>query len=138
MSKSKSIFTQIRLGDLPGTILHEEPDVFVTMTIAPHNPGHCLIIPTEEVGSFEEVSPEVFARMMAIAQQFARLYKGIYASPKVALVAAGLEVEHTHIHLFPMYDEADLAPSHVQHPGVEAIQAEADKIREALKEQPIT
>lgn len=134
---SKSIFTQIRLGEVPGTILHEEADIFVIMTIAPHNPGHCLIIPIEEVGSFEDVPPEVFTRMMLVAQQLGKIYKTIYKSPKVALIAAGLEVEHTHLHLFPVYDEEDISFSSAQHPSTEAIRVEADRIRQALKGQPI-
>jgi diadenosine tetraphosphate (Ap4A) HIT family hydrolase len=107
------------------------------MTIAPHSPGHCLIIPTDQVSNFEDVPAEVFARMMLVAQQLGRVLKRLYASPKVAMIAAGMEVEHTHIHLFPLHQESDISFSAAKHPPMTEITAEADKIRAALKDDPI-
>jgi diadenosine tetraphosphate (Ap4A) HIT family hydrolase len=133
----KSVFTKVRQGELPGEVLLEEDNLFVMMTIAPHSPGHCLIIPTDQVSNFEDVPAEVFARMMLVAQQLGRVLKRLYASPKVAMIAAGMEVEHTHIHLFPLHQESDISFSAAKHPPMTEITAEADKIRAALKDDPI-
>lgn len=133
-----SIFTKIRLGKIPGEIIYQDDLVFVIMTVAPHNPGHCLVIPIEEIRNFEELPEKLYVRVMLIAQKLARIERKLYDCPKVALAAAGLEVDHTHIHLFPLYSEKDMDPDSAKHPSFEKIQAEARKLRAAIQESPLT
>lgn len=134
----KSIFTKIRLGEVPGEIIYQDETVFVIMTIAPHNPGHCLVIPVEEIADFEELPDLLFQRIMKVAKHLARIEKKLYGSPKVALAVAGMEVDHTHIHIFPLYQETDMNPAAAQHPPAAEISTEADKLRSALQESPIS
>jgi len=133
-----SVFTKIRKGEIPGEIIYRDERVFVVMTIAPHNPGHCLVIPVDEIGNFEEVPSDLYLHLMKVAQQIARIQRKVYRSPKVAMIAAGMEVEHTHIHLFPLYSEADIAFTSAKHPDFSELQAEGDKLRTAIEEHPIT
>ncbi|MFO0955813.1 MAG: HIT family protein [Candidatus Saccharibacteria bacterium] len=134
---SKSIFTQIREGDMPGEIIYRGEQVFAMMTIAPHNPGHCLVIPVEEIADFEELPDALFQHVMSVAKQLAQIEKRLYGCPKVALAVAGMEVDHTHIHIYPLYAESDMNPAAAKHPPMEEVAAEADKIRAALRENPI-
>jgi len=134
----KSIFTKIREGEVPGgEIIYQDELVFVLMTIAPHNPGHCLVIPVEEITNFEDVPEETYLHMMRIARALARLERKLYGSPKVAMIAAGMEVEHTHIHIFPLYSEADIAFTSAKHPDFSEVRVEAQKLRRAIKESPL-
>lgn len=134
---SKSIFTQVREGVVPGEVIYQDDQVFAMMTIAPHNPGHCLVIPVEEIADFEELPVELFQRVMSVAKQLARIEKTLYGCPKIALAVAGMEVDHTHIHIYPLYNESDMNPAAAKHPPMAEISAEADKIRAALKGTPI-
>jgi diadenosine tetraphosphate (Ap4A) HIT family hydrolase len=128
-----SIFTQIRLGKIPGEILYQDEYVFVIMTIAPHNPGHCLVIPVDEIPDFEALPDSLFDRVMHLAKMIAQVQKRLYGCPKVALAVAGMEVDHTHIHIYPLYAESDMNPAAAQHPPVSEIRAEANKLRAAIQ-----
>lgn len=132
-----SVFTQIRLGKVPGEIIYQDDLVFAIMTIAPHNPGHCMIIPVEQTADFEALPVEIYHHLMDVAQQMARILKKIYSPPKVALAIVGMEVAHVHVHLFPLYAEAEMNPAAAKHPPFDEIAAEAKKIRQALSETPI-
>lgn len=132
-----SVFTKIRRGEIPGEVIYEDDMVFAIMTIAPHNPGHCMIVPIEQVADFEALPHNTYQRLMDVAQQMARRLKKIYSPPKVALAIVGMEVAHVHVHLFPLYAEAEMNPAAAKHPAFEEITAEAEKIRQALSETPI-
>ncbi len=132
-----SVFTKIRQGEVPGEVIYQDERVFVIMTIAPHNPGHCLVIPVDEVGNFEEVPEDLYLHLMKVVQQLAKIQRKVYGSPKVAMIAAGMEVEHTHIHLFPLNSELDIAFTSAKHPDYSEVQTEARKLRAAIEESPI-
>jgi len=132
-----SIFTQIRLGEIPGEVLFQDEHVFVVMTIAPHNPGHCLVIPIQEIADFEVLPTEIYSRLMSVAQQIAQVQKQVYNSPKIALAAVGMSIDHVHIHVFPLYDETDINTGRAQVVELDKISPEADKIRTILMEAPI-
>lgn len=131
-----SVFTKIRNGEIPGEIIYEDDWVFVIMTIAPHNPGHCLVIPIKETANFEDVPKARYDHMMRVVRWLAQLERQLYKSPKVAMIAAGMEVEHTHIHVFPLYSETDIAFTSAKHPEFSMIQEEAQKLRVAISERP--
>ncbi|MDQ5944278.1 MAG: histidine triad family protein [Patescibacteria group bacterium] len=131
-----SVFTKIRLREIPGEIIYQDELIFVPMTIAPHNPGHCLVVPIEEIGNFEEVPEKLYLHIMKVAQHIARVQRRLYDCPKVALAAVGMSVDHTHIHVFPLYAEKDMDPDSAKQPPAEEIALEADRLRTALKENP--
>lgn len=137
MSES-SIFTRIRVHELPGEVLYEDNDLFIIMTIRPHNPGHCLVIPVVEEVDLIACTPELTDKLMRAARHMMSVQKQLYDSPRVALVAAGLEVEHTHLHVFPLYESSDLDTSRAQPVDATSLQAEAAKLRAALEDTPIS
>lgn len=97
-----SIFTQIMQRELPGYFVWEDELAVAIMTIAPINPGHILVIPRKEIDHWDDLPPELANHLMKVAQILARALKMAYSPERVGLVIAGLEVSHTHIHLFPV------------------------------------
>lgn len=132
-----SIFTRIRLGEVPGEIIYQNDHLFVIMTIQPHNPGHCLVIPVEQLTDLITCGPDVAERLMSAARHLMRLEQAIYNSPRVALVSAGLEVDHAHLHVFPLYENSDLSPAKAHSVAPGDLKDEADKLRAALNTDPI-
>jgi diadenosine tetraphosphate (Ap4A) HIT family hydrolase len=96
-----------------------------------------MVVPVEQIADFETLPPKTYRHLMDVAQQMARRLKKIYSPPKVALAIVGMEVAHVHVHLFPLYAEAEMNPAAAKHPSFEEISAEADKLRQALSETPI-
>ena len=134
---SESIFTKIRLGIIPGEIVFENNTVFVIMTITPHNPGHCLVIPVKQSADLLQCDLTTREELFRIAHHMMKIESEIYKSPRVALVAAGLEVDHTHLHVFPIYQNADLDPGQAKTVDFSLIQKEANKLRQQLIQDPI-
>lgn len=132
-----SVFTQVREKLLPGHILYQDEVVFVMLSIAPHNPGHMLIVPVEECTDMTELTDLQLVRLMGVSQQCMVLTKELYGAPRAALLAAGLEVDHTHIHVFSLYTNADLDHDSVKIATPSELATEADRIKTYLTEHPI-
>jgi histidine triad (HIT) family protein len=128
-----SVFSKIRKAEIPGELLYEDDKCFVILTIGPHNPGHMLVVPIDEIADWEQLPTEIFTRMMKVAQFFGRATKEIYKCPKVALVSVGFEVQHVHIHVFSLFETADIDHTKNKQASSEELALEADKIREYIK-----
>ncbi|WP_299593421.1 HIT family protein [uncultured Microbulbifer sp.] len=129
-----SIFTQIINGDLPGHFIWRDDVAVAIMTIAPIKPGHCLVIPVEEINHWDDVPEEITAHLMAVASKLAKAQKKVYSPERVGMMVAGIEVPHTHYHLVPMDEIADLDFALQQQAEPEALAAEAAKLRRALED----
>ncbi|MBP9827117.1 HIT family protein [Candidatus Saccharibacteria bacterium] len=134
---SLSIFSRVRLGEIPGEIVYRDNDIFIMMTIAPNNPGHMLVIPVLEIANLEELPEAIYSKMLLISRQCMIAVKKIYSSPKAALVVVGFQVPHAHIHIFPLYSELEINPAHAKPTELSLIKQEADKIRAYFSEHPI-
>jgi histidine triad (HIT) family protein len=130
-----SVFTKIRLGEMPGEVLYSDDICFVILSITPNNPGHMLLIPIEEVADWQEIKPEVFSHMMGLAQKLGKITKKIYNPPKIGLSCVGFEVSHVHIHIFSLYKIGDIDHGKARATTPEAMRVEADKIRAELQEE---
>ncbi len=104
-----TLFTKILDGDLPGRFVHRDELCAAFLTIAPLNPGHTLVVPVAEVDHWDDLEPELAAHLFLVAQRVAKAIKIVYAPTRVALVIAGLEVPHSHLHVVGIDSEAELS-----------------------------
>lgn len=127
-----SIFTKIINGDLPGHFVWRDEVAVAIMTIAPVKPGHCLVIPVDEIDHWDDVPADISAHLMEVASKVAKAQKKVYSPKRVGVMVAGIEVPHTHYHLVPIDEIADLDFALQKPAEPEALAAEAVKLREAL------
>ena len=132
---SESVFTKMLKGEIPREITYQDDTCFVIPTIAPHNPGHCLVITNEQIENWEDLDAKTFIHTMRIAQETAKVIKRVYQCPKVGISTVGFEVPHVHIHLIPLYKLSDADHSKAKPTDLEEVQPDAKKIREAIKIQ---
>lgn len=104
-----SIFTRIIAGDLPGTFVHRDDDLVVFMTINPISRGHALVVPTAEVDQWTDVDPRTRSRLFEVAHAVGEAQKRAFSCDRVALIIAGFEVPHTHLHVIPANDMGDVS-----------------------------
>ncbi|ALO47596.1 HIT family protein [Pseudohongiella spirulinae] len=133
-----SLFTQIRLGQLPGHLLWDDGRCFAILTIKPINEGHLQLIPHEEVDHWDDMSPELTAHIFQVASTLSKTLRKLFPCEKTGLMIAGLEVRHAHLHLFPINAISDLDFSKAKDRADDAQKLTADKIRAALQEQGLT
>ena len=103
-----TIFTRIMDGELPGRFVHRDDTCVAFLSIAPIRTGHTLVVPIEEVDHWLDLTPDVAAHLMQVAQRIGRAQMEAFRPTRVGLIIAGMEVPHTHLHVIPIDSESDL------------------------------
>ena len=128
-----TIFTRIIAGEIPGTFVHRDDQCVVFMSINPLAPGHALVVPIVECDHWVDLSESLVAHLFAVAHRVGRAQQQAFACDKVALIIAGYEVPHTHLHVIPTTNMSQLnfanAAAGV---GRDELQAGADAISAQL------
>lgn len=132
---TETIFTKIRLGKIPGEVVYKGDNCFVMLTIEPHNPGHVLVVPNEQIADWQDLPADTWLEMMKVAQMLGRVIKKIYTPPKVALCAVGFDILHVHIHVFSLFEISDIDHTKAKLVSMGVVSAEASKIRSELNNQ---
>lgn len=129
-----SVFTKIMRGDIPGEIIYQDDQCVVMMTIEPFSPGHCLVVPRQQVNHLWDADNELYQHLMMVAKDIAQAMRRAYNYPRIGQMVEGFGVPHAHIHLFGLTDGLEkviVTCSHAQ-ATAEELKTEADKIRSAL------
>jgi histidine triad (HIT) family protein len=112
------------------------------MDIQPANPGHVLIVPNRHATYLADLDEESGAHMFRVAQRVAQAlrHSGIRCEGVNLFLAdgeaAGQEVFHVHLHVFPRFrgDGFGLrfGPHYPERPARAELDALAEKVRAAL------
>ncbi len=137
------IFCRIAAGELPASIVYEDHQALAFLDIQPFTPGHMLVIPKVHAENLIDLSTEAACHMMRVGQTLdLALRRSDLRCEAVTMfladgAAAGQDVKHVHLHVFPRYVEDGLQlsfdPVFRQQPGREQLNADAEKIRRALE-----
>jgi histidine triad (HIT) family protein len=128
-----SVFSKIIAGELPGRFVHQDDLAVAFLTIAPITPGHTLVVPREEIDQWTDASPELLLHLTGLGQRIGQAVKSVFAAPRSALIVAGFEVPHLHLHVLPAWDMSDLDFAKADNdPDPAAMDDAAEKIRAAL------
>lgn len=130
-----SIFTKILAGELPGHYVWKDDTCFAIMTIQPIRAGHLIVIPNQAVNHWDDVPPAIAAHLMQVSQLIAKGIKAVVPCKRVGVTVIGLEVPHTHIHLIPIDDMADMDFKNARALPQDELAATAARIRQALVRQ---
>lgn len=96
----ESVFTKILKHEIPGEIVYEDAIAAVILTIEPITPGHCLVIPKNQVDSLWDLESEMYHHLLDIAKRMARKIETVYDYKRVGMIVEGFGVPHAHIHVF--------------------------------------
>jgi diadenosine tetraphosphate (Ap4A) HIT family hydrolase len=135
LSDMASVFTKIINGELPGRFVYEDDDIVAFLTIAPITVGHTLVVPRAEIDNWQDVEPEVFARVMEVSQLIGKAVVKAFPAERAGVIIAGLEVPHLHVHVFPTNNLADFGFANAdQNPSAQSLDDAQAKIKAALAE----
>jgi histidine triad (HIT) family protein len=104
-----SVFTRIIAGELPGTFVFTDEVCVAFMTINPIARGHLLVVPRIEIDQWTDLPDDVSQHCFAIAKRIAKAQKQVLRCDRVALIIAGFEVPHCHLHVIPASTIADVS-----------------------------
>lgn len=102
-----TIFTRIVNGEIPCYKVAETDRFLAFLDITPRTKGHTLCIPKTEVDYIFDMEDQELADLMLFSKKVAHALKAVVPCKKVGVAVVGLEVPHTHVHLFPMNDMSD-------------------------------
>ena len=106
---SDCVLCQLLAGELPVTFVYRDEECAALMDIQPVNHGHVLVIPTKHVPYLADLDSETAGHLMQHAQRIAAaIRKTDVQCEGIDLFladgeAAGQEVFHVHLHVFPRY-----------------------------------
>ena len=113
----------------------EDDDVVAFLTIAPVTQGHVLVVPRAEVDQWQDVDPDLFAKVTAVARNLGQAVRKAFDAPRAGLLIAGLEVPHLHVHVFPAYDMGNFDISGADtSPSSESLDEAQTKLKSALRD----
>lgn len=104
-----TLFTRIIDGEIPGRFVWSDEVCVAFATIAPISDGHVLVVPRAEVDRFTAASDELLAHLMSVAKIIGAAQETAFGAPRAALLVAGFEVPHLHLHVLPAWGEAHLS-----------------------------
>lgn len=102
------IFCKIASKSIPAHIVYEDDDVIAFLDINPIRPGHVQLIPRMHYPYFDELTPELAAKIMHRGQRIARAMKNIHGVARVGFVFTGSDIAHVHAHLVPLVGATDI------------------------------
>jgi len=91
-------------------ILYKDEYCFMVMNKYPYTPGHFMIIPHTHTDKLEELDPEVWLHMSALAQRGVKLLKeglnaqGVNIGMNLGKAGGAGIAEHIHMHLVPRWE----------------------------------
>jgi histidine triad (HIT) family protein len=106
-----SVFTKIIAGELPGTFVHRDEHAVAIMTINPINTGHVLVIPRVEVDRWTDLPVDATSHLFALAHRIGNAQIRAFGCQRSALIIAGFEVPHVHLHSPTFLSKTPLATS---------------------------
>jgi histidine triad (HIT) family protein len=103
-----TIFSRIIAGELPGHFVYRDDTVVAFLSIGPITTGHTLVVPVAEVDHWIDLDDDTVAHLNVVAKRVGRAQVAAFGAERVALIIAGLEVPHTHLHVLPIHTESDI------------------------------
>lgn len=130
-----TVFTKIIDGEIPGRFVWADDRCVVFATIAPITDGHVLVVPRAEVEQYTDAPEDLLAHLSAVAKTVGLAQQAAWGAPRAAVLVAGFEVPHLHLHVLPAWDESSLRFDNARSdvPAAE-LDAAAERLRGALRD----
>ncbi|MSO86794.1 MAG: HIT family protein [Acidimicrobiia bacterium] len=129
-----TIFTRVIDGEIPGRFVWRDETTVAFLPVALLAPGHTLVVPIAPVDHWIDLAPEANAHLWRVAQTISRALDKIYRPLKVGVLVVGEEVPHTHVHLVPFTDLAQMSFANVDSsPAAEVLDRQAEALRVGLR-----
>lgn len=129
------IFCKIASGDIPASKVYEDDVAVAFIDLHPLNPGHTIVIPKEHSSTFLDMSSSAYGVLMERVHTIAEKVHTAFPTTRLSVLIKGFDVAHTHVHLIPLNEDAELVFS--KHSGLppeaprEAREEMAEKIKNA-------
>lgn len=109
-----TVFTKIIQGEIPGRFVWSDDVCVAFATINPISPGHMLVVPRAEVAKYSDADDDLLAHLARVTKYLSKAIERAFDAPRAAIIVAGFEVPHLHLHVIPAWGEAELSFENAQ------------------------
>lgn len=107
-----TVFMKIVRREIPATIVYEDAHTLAFLDIAPHAPGHTLVIPKKPVRNIFDADDSTLAAIMHTIHLVAPAVRDAVGARGVHInsnheAEAGQEIFHLHFHIIPRHARED-------------------------------
>lgn len=129
------VFCKIVKGEIPSFKVFEDENYLAFLDIRPFKEGHTLVIPKKHTDYIFDLSKEELSDLMEASKTVAAALKKAFnpLTGKIAVLAAGDQVLHVHLHLIPFDAAGDINFKNAHDVSPEELQATLDKIKAVLE-----
>lgn len=128
-----TLFSKIISGEIPGRFVWSDEVAVGFLTIAPITDGHTMVVPRAEIDQFTDAPDDVLAHLALVAKKIGQAQRAAWNAPRAAVLIAGFEIPHLHVHVLPAWDETSLNFSYARTDvEPELLDDAAERIREEL------
>ncbi|MDR0435264.1 MAG: HIT family protein [Propionibacteriaceae bacterium] len=127
-----TVFSRIIAGEIPGRFVWADEHCVAFATIEPITPGHMLVVPRVEVAKFTVADDELLAQLMSAAKAVGRACELAFDAPRAALLIAGFEIDHLHLHVLPAWGETELTFANARPASGAELDDACERVRTAL------
>jgi histidine triad (HIT) family protein len=129
-----TVFSRIIAGELPGVFVWRDDYCVAFMSINPITDGHALVVPVPEIDHWIDCGYEQAAYLFRVAHLIGKAQQQAFECERIAVIVAGFEVPHTHVHVIPANDMGDLSFAKARaNVSREELEAAAERIRTGLR-----
>jgi len=129
-----TLFTKIIEGELPGRFVWHDDRAVGFLSINPMGPGHTLVVPRAEIDHWVDADDELLGHLHRVSRRVAEAIRTVWRPPRIALIIAGFEVPHLHVHVYPAWRLEDFDFRGAQRsPDPAALDSHAESLRDALR-----
>lgn len=98
------IFCKIVRGEIPAQFIWQDKEFVAILDKFPTTKGQILVISKKHYPSdISKMSESTYKKMMTAAKKVTKILKKKLPVKRIALVIEGMDVNHAHIKLYPLY-----------------------------------
>ncbi len=102
------IFCKIIRKEIPANIIYEDDNFLSFLDIRPVREGHLLIVPKVHEPLFYNLNKNTYQDLFELSRKLAVILDKTFNPVRVGLSIVGFDVQHTHVHIIPMYELHDI------------------------------
>ncbi len=130
-----TLFTKIINGELSGRFVWRDERAVGFLSINPLGPGHTLVVPVAEIDHWVDADDELLGHLHRVSHRVAEAVQAVWRPPRVALIIAGFEVPHLHLHVYPAWKLGDFDFTNAErNPDPGQLDTHAESLRSALRD----
>ena len=133
------VFCRIARGEAKAERIYETKSVVSFLDINPRAPGHSLVIPKAHVEVLSDLQDDLIADVFKATKEVIKMLKKALKPDAFTIGindgrAAGQEIPHLHVNIFPRFKGDRGKPVHsvISNPPKEDLQEIAKKIKDAM------